>query len=579
MIIAEDTFLGTVNAAGVNNDLYTLNYVHGPATTNVVKYYLTYQLESGVPPPSNTVGIIQSKGNNIVLQELLGSGTANQGSTGYTGYTGYTGPTGTAGQDGVIVQYTTSDFSNVSSSYATDLSENDLSANYFCSITPRDVSSNILVQFRIKYASSYNADDRLTMRVYRYKTDPSLVIIAEDTFLGSKTGVDTNQDLYTLNYIDSPASINPVKYYLAYQVEASGGIPPSNTIGIVQSKGNNAILQELLGSGQAGQGYTGATGPTGHTGQTGAPGVIVQYTYTDLSNVSGSYATNTTEVDLSGSYYCDIQPQHNQSKVLVQFRIKYATSYSANDRLTINVKRYIASDASSSLIASDTYLGTAIASVVNNDIYTLNYVDLPNTTQSVKYYLTYQLEASGGSPPGTIGIVQSQGNNIVLQELLGTGAANQGYTGATGPTGPSAIWTSYIPNLTNLTLGDGTLTARYAKQGQLTTVYAAIDFSGNSSIDAPGVLLSLPSDASANFAAITPNIGTGLNSVVSFRDDSASSTIYGNVTYYSNTAVEICPVYTSGNYQIFQQLTSLIPFTWANGDKIWLWFSYHSNSS
>jgi len=92
-----------------------------------------------------------------------------------------------------------------------------------------------------------------------------------------------------------------------------------------------------------------------------------------------------------------------------------------------------------------------------------------------------------------------------------------------------------------------------------------------------GPRISLPSDASANFAAITPNIGTALNGVASFRDISTSSTTYGIVTYYSNTQVEFCPVYISGNYQIFQQLTSTIPFTWAAGDKIWLWFSYHSS--
>ena len=373
-----------------------------------------------------------------------------------------------------------------------------MSGSYFCEIQPTSASSNILVQFRIKYGCSYNANDRLTLRVYRYRyVDASLVIIADDEFLGSKMGVQTNNDLYTLNYIDNPNTDNLIKYYLSYQLEASGGIPDINdNVGILNSKGNNIVLQELLGSGQAAQGYTGATGPTGHTGQTGANGVIVQYTYTDLSGVLGSYATNTTEVDLSGSYFCDIQPQNDQSKVLVQFRIKYATSYSANDRLTINVRRKKFADASSSLIASDTYLGTATASVVNNDLYTLNYVDFPNTTQSVKYYLTYQLEASGGSPPNTIGIVQSQGNNIVLQELLGTGTANQGYTGSTGPTGSSAIWTSYVPTPVNLTLVSGSLTARYAKQGQLTTVYASIDLSGGDVVGT-GPRISLPSDASA----------------------------------------------------------------------------------
>ena len=107
--------------------------------------------------------------------------------------------------------------------------------------------------------------------------------------------------------------------------------------------------------------------------------------------------------------------------------------------MTINVKRSIAAGAPTT-IASDTFLGPQIATITNNDLYTLNYIDTPATTSSIKYYLTYQLEPTGGVPPAnTIGIIQSQGNNIVLQELLGSGTANQGSTGSTGATGPSAL--------------------------------------------------------------------------------------------------------------------------------------------
>ena len=118
---------------------------------------------------------------------------------------------------------------------------------------------------------------------------------------------------------------------------------------------------------------------------------------------------------MSGNYFCLITPQSSASNILTQFRIKYASSYNVNDRVTINVKRSIASGAPVT-IASDTFLGPQIATVSNNDLYTLNFVDIPATTSSIKYYLTYQVETVTGVPLNTIGIVQSQGNNIVLHE-------------------------------------------------------------------------------------------------------------------------------------------------------------------
>jgi len=435
--VFSDTLLGSANAGGPLNNIYTSNFIDNPSTTTSQRYQMYYTV---IDPSSNlgsdTLGILGSTGNCLVLEELLGSGTANQGSTGPTGWTGPAG-------NGVIIQYKTTDLSSEPSSYATSLNEVDLSGNYSCSITPQSYLSNILTQFRIKYASSFSANDRLTINVKRSIGGGASTTIASDTFLGSETGLFSNNDLYTLNYVDSPGTMSSVKYYLTYQIEALGGIPPANTIGIIQSQGNNIVLQELLGTGTANQGSTGSTGPTGPTGPVGN-GVIIQYKTTDLSSELSSYATQLTEVDLSNNYFCSITPQSSLSKILTQFRIKYASSYNANDRLTINVKRSIGGG-SSTTIASDTFLGSETGVTLNNDLYTLNYVDSPATINEVKYYLTYQVEASGGIPPvNTIGIIQSQGNNIVLQELLGSGTANQGSTGPTGPLGPTGSKTFVI---------------------------------------------------------------------------------------------------------------------------------------
>ena len=138
-----------------------------------------------------------------------------------------------------------------------------------------------------------------------------------------------------------------------------------------------------------------------------------------------------------------------------------------------------------------------------------------------------------------------------------------------------ASYTSYTPTFTNFTLGNGTATARYAQQGQLTDVYIRIVL-GSTSVMGTAPRISLP--ATANFASIGANIGTALNGMVSYTDTSATNTIYGLAMYYSNTEIELRPFYSSGNYlqSTGAQINATTPFTWATTDEIWFNFSYHS---
>jgi hypothetical protein len=96
-LVGQDIFCGTVNASGPLTNTYTFNYMHSPSTTNSTTYQMFYQLQGN---SSNALGLINSSANCIILEEYLGSGSANQGSTGATGSTGPTGPTGSIGPTG-----------------------------------------------------------------------------------------------------------------------------------------------------------------------------------------------------------------------------------------------------------------------------------------------------------------------------------------------------------------------------------------------------------------------------------------------------------------------------------------------
>jgi len=149
----------------------------------------------------------------------------------------------------------------------------------------------------------------------------------------------------------------------------------------------------------------------------------------------------------------------------------------------------------------------------------------------------------------------------------------QGPQGDTGPAG-SATYQAYYPSFTNLTVGDGTLTARYAQQGQFTDVYVRLIFGSTTVITGTGVSLTLP--VNANFASANVANATALNGNATFFDTSTSSTIYGVITYSSASTITIRPYYSSGNYLINQQLTSSVPWTWAVNDEFFITFSYHS---
>jgi hypothetical protein len=149
----------------------------------------------------------------------------------------------------------------------------------------------------------------------------------------------------------------------------------------------------------------------------------------------------------------------------------------------------------------------------------------------------------------------------------------QGIQGATGPAG-SATYTSYIPVFTNLTIGNGTLTAQYAQQGQFTDVYVRLIFGSTTTITGTGVSLTLP--VNANFASANVANATALNGNATFFDTSTLSTIYGVITYSSASTITIRPYYSSGNYQTNQQLTSSVPWTWTTNDEFFITFSYHS---
>jgi hypothetical protein len=304
-LLFTDISMGSANAGGPYIGTYVTNYLDTPSAMGLpVTYTLYYQALGG--PSLTGTGVLQSTGNCVVLEELLGSGIANQGNTGFTGATGATGPTGAGvtghtgatgltgptgatgftgptGPGGIVIQYvyknsddsstfldnlqtvpaTTAPFAGLPTIFCYDCS----AQGYAYQITPQRTISTIKVQFKVKYKASSSFGTRLTMGiVYQIGGAGNYFLLGQDTLCGTNTAADPLTGVYNFNYIHSPNTTSEVTYVLYYQIEGTSTTNLDASLGIVgnntpNSAANCIILEEYLGSGSPGQGFTGPTGP------------------------------------------------------------------------------------------------------------------------------------------------------------------------------------------------------------------------------------------------------------------------------------------------------------------------------
>lgn len=133
-------------------------------------------------------------------------------------------------------------------------------------------------------------------------------------------------------------------------------------------------------------------------------------------------------------------------------------------------------------------------------------------------------------------------------------------------TGSSWVWQSWSPTYTNLTVGNGTTTAKYAQIGKTVTARIRFVF-GTTSVMGSGPTFTLPvTSADSSSLGI---LGTGLALaaatayLVSARRD--SSTVCQIVTWDSG-----------GAYLTTSGVTALIPNTWANNDYFDIYLTYEA---
>jgi len=176
---------------------------------------------------------------------------------------------------------------------------------------------------------------------------------------------------------------------------------------------------------------------------------------------------------------------------------------------------------------------------------------------------------SGGGTTGAVTVTNSMATAIDAKGdlIVGTGAdafsrlavgANDLIvTAASGEaTGLkyAGAWTTWSPTVNNVTIGNGTLTARYAQTGKVVTFSLTFTLGTTSAIlGSPN--FALPSTPNSNFSSFCNLLDAG-------------TAVYFANGYYQSGGVFLDVLNASGTYVGASAFSATVPFVWTTSDKI-----------
>jgi hypothetical protein len=161
-----------------------------------------------------------------------------------------------------------------------------------------------------------------------------------------------------------------------------------------------------------------------------------------------------------------------------------------------------------------------------------------------------------GTGSGTFARLAAGANDLVLSAASGE-ATGLKYAGA---------WTTYTPTLTGVTVGNGTLVARYCQVGKLVSLMIRFVFGSTSAVTGAFVQFSLP---------ITSGVSSG-GVGNAYLLDSGTADYIATVKQDSSTAYSLNPIIANLNYASLGNMTSTVPFTWATNDVFQITLNYEA---
>lgn len=132
---------------------------------------------------------------------------------------------------------------------------------------------------------------------------------------------------------------------------------------------------------------------------------------------------------------------------------------------------------------------------------------------------------------------------------------------------PLPSWTTWTPTWSGLTVGNGTVQARYVQFNTTIIAKVYLSFGSTSSMTGPADM-TLPV-APANYSGI-PMLGW------STYQDSGTTIYFGAAAFIGGSTVRFIRYTNSSNQIINNELSNISPFTWGTGDHLIGTFIYEA---
>lgn len=172
---------------------------------------------------------------------------------------------------------------------------------------------------------------------------------------------------------------------------------------------------------------------------------------------------------------------------------------------------------------------------------------------------------SDGSNQLLIGKLISSGTAITTSTQTGVDSLNNQIY----PISPvSNSWQSWTPTITNLTIGNGTTTAKYTRIGRTISFRIAVVFGTTTSMGT-NPIFTLPV-TSVTYAGVAQEVPIGIARVL----DSGITSFMGLVVWINTTTMSPQLQVATGTYTQNTGITSIIPMTWGTADELHLFGQY-----
>jgi hypothetical protein len=130
-------------------------------------------------------------------------------------------------------------------------------------------------------------------------------------------------------------------------------------------------------------------------------------------------------------------------------------------------------------------------------------------------------------------------------------------------------WSTWTPTFTNLTIGNGTVTARFYRVGNLIHYRLKVVWGSTTSIPSGGVTYTLPTATRSDYITGTVLSGYAHNlGQVALKDDSAGNIYVGLSLLITTTTATIDINNSAGTYLTGNAISAAVPISWTINDSM-----------